>query len=50
MTNPLLMAKNCIVTPHISWATLEARSRLMDIATQNLNAWLTGKPSNVVNP
>ena len=49
MTNPLLKAKNCIVTPHISWATLEARSRLMDIATQNLEAWLSGKPANVVN-
>ena len=50
MTNPLLTAKNCIVTPHISWATLEARTRLMDIATENIKAWLSGTPENVVNP
>ncbi|MEI7613177.1 MAG: D-2-hydroxyacid dehydrogenase [Betaproteobacteria bacterium] len=50
MSNPLLAAKNCLITPHISWATLEARSRLMDIAGKNLKAWLAGKPENVVNP
>jgi len=50
MTNPLLTAKNCIVTPHIAWATLEARTRLMDIATENIKAWLSGTPENVVNP
>jgi glycerate dehydrogenase len=47
--NPLLEAKNCIVTPHIAWATKEARSRLMVTAVNNLNAWLSGNPKNVVN-
>lgn len=49
-SNPLLSAPNCIVTPHIAWATREARSRLMDIATQNLAAFIKGAPENVVNP
>ena len=48
--SPLLQAKNCIITPHISWAPLEARSRLMDIAVANLKAFLAGSPANVVNP
>lgn len=47
--NPLFGAKNCIITPHISWATKEARSRLMDMAADNLKAYLSGKPVNVVN-
>lgn len=47
--NPLLKAKNCIITPHISWAPRESRSRLMDIAVDNLQAFLEGKPVNVVN-
>jgi glycerate dehydrogenase len=47
--NPLFEAKNCIVTPHIAWATKEARSRLMVTAVKNLNAWLSGNPQNVVN-
>ncbi len=46
--NPLLAAKNCIVTPHIAWATKEARSRLMDAAVSNLATFLDGKASNVV--
>ena len=46
--NPLLHAKNCLITPHISWATAEARSRLMDIAVDNLNSFLDGKPVNVI--
>lgn len=50
LSNPLLSAPNCIVTPHIAWATKEARSRLMDIATDNLAAFLKGAPKNVVNP
>ena len=47
--NPLLKAKNCIITPHIAWAPKEARSRLMDIAINNLSAFISGKPVNVVN-
>lgn len=49
-SNPLLSAPNCIVTPHIAWATKEARSRLMNIATDNLSSCLKGTPQNVVNP
>lgn len=48
--NPLLSAPNCIVTPHIAWAPLESRARLMDIAAGNLEAFLAGTPVNVVNP
>jgi len=47
--NPLINAKNCYITPHISWATKEARSRLMDIAIDNLDMFLKGSPVNVVN-
>ena len=47
--NPLLTAKNCIITPHISWAPKESRQRLMDIAVENLNMFLKGEPVNVVN-
>ncbi|HSS97268.1 MAG TPA: NAD(P)-dependent oxidoreductase, partial [Terriglobales bacterium] len=46
--NPLLLAKNCIVTPHIAWATKEARARLMEIAVKNLTAFLSGQPMNCV--
>lgn len=46
---PLLTAKNCVITPHIAWAPLEARQRLMDIAVGNLRAFLEGTPRNVVN-
>ena len=49
-TNPLLTAKNCIITPHIAWATLAARRRLMATVAQNVRAFLAGKPTNVVNP
>ena len=47
--NPLLAAKNCIITPHISWAPKESRQRLMNIAVDNLDAFIKGAPKNVVN-
>ena len=47
--NPLLKAKNCIITPHISWAPKESRQRLMDIAVADLKAFIDGNPINVVN-
>ncbi|HBE77963.1 MAG TPA: glycerate dehydrogenase [Firmicutes bacterium] len=47
--NPLFRAKNCLITPHISWATKEARARLMDIAVDNLKQFIAGTPVNVVN-
>lgn len=46
--NPLLKARNCIITPHIAWAPLEARTRLMKTAVQNLRSYLSGNPVNVV--
>lgn len=46
--NPLLTARNCYITPHIGWATKEARTRLIDIATGNLKAFIDGKPVNQV--
>lgn len=47
--NPLLGAKNCIITPHISWAAKEARQRIMDITADNIKAYMDGAPVNVVN-
>ena len=47
--NPLLTAKNCYITPHIAWATTEARERLMNMAISNLQAYIAGTPENVVN-
>ncbi len=48
--NPLLKAKNCLITPHISWAPKEARQRILDITVDNIRAFLTGEKKNVVNP
>lgn len=48
-SHPLIGAKNCVIIPHIAWATYEARSRLLSIAVSNLEAWLAGHPENVVN-
>lgn len=47
--NPLLKAKNCMITPHISWAAKEARQRIMDITVDNVKAFMNGAPVNVVN-
>ena len=47
--NPLLSARHCLVTPHIAWATHEARARLMQLAVDNVAAFLAGKPVNVVS-
>ena len=47
--NPLFAAKNCIITPHIAWATHASRARLMDVVAENLRAFLSGNPRNVVN-
>lgn len=47
--NPLLSARNCTITPHISWATRAARERLMGMAYENLKAFLEGHPVNIVN-
>ena len=47
--NPLLSAENCVITPHIAWASREARARLIAIAADNLSAYLSGNPKNFVN-
>ena len=47
--NPLLGAKNCIITPHMSWGAKEARQRIMNITVDNVKAYLDGAPVNVVN-
>ena len=47
--NPLLTAKNCIITPHISWAPKESRQRIMDCTVSNVAAFQAGNPVNVVN-
>jgi glycerate dehydrogenase len=47
--NVLLTAKNCIITPHISWATKEARERIMQTTADNIKAFMDGAPVNVVN-
>jgi len=47
--NPLLSAKNCIVTPHIAWAAKESRARLLAVSVENVAAYLSGRPQNIVN-
>ena len=46
--NPLITAKNCFITPHIAWATFEARQRLLNITVDNLNSYIAGMPKNVI--
>ena len=48
--NPLFSAKNCIITPHIAWATHSSRARLMETVAANLRAFIAGEPQNVINP
>ncbi|KAB7732410.1 D-2-hydroxyacid dehydrogenase [Rudanella paleaurantiibacter] len=47
--NPLLTAQNCIITPHIAWASFEARTRLLQLTIENIKAFAAGSPTNVVN-
>ena len=47
--NPLLSAPNCVLTPHLAWASLAARRRLMAATVRNVEAFLAGRPVNVVN-
>ncbi len=47
--NPLLTAKNCVITPHIAWAARESRVRLMETVAENIRAYLAGRPQNIVN-
>ncbi|MFP4355563.1 MAG: D-2-hydroxyacid dehydrogenase [Phycisphaerae bacterium] len=47
--NPMLSAKNCVITPHVAWATTAARKRLLDTVTANIKAFQDGSPINVVN-
>jgi glycerate dehydrogenase len=46
--NPLLHAKNCLINPHVAWATFESRARLMDVVVNNIESFLKGKPVNVI--
>ena len=47
--NPLLKAPNCLITPHISWASKEARARILRTTEKNIASYIVGKPENVVN-
>ena len=49
-TNPLLTAPNCIITPHMAWAPVETRQRIIDTTIQNIRSFLSENPQNVVNP
>ena len=48
-TNPLLTAPNCIITPHMAWAPMETRQRILDVTVENITGFLSGEPINVVN-
>lgn len=48
--NPLLSAPNCIITPHMAWAPMETRQRILDITVENIGGFLSNNPINVVNP
>ncbi len=48
LDNPLVTARNCVITPHQAWGTRAARQRLMDVAVANVRAFLDGKPQNIV--
>ena len=47
--HPYLTAKNCYITPHVAWASIEARTRLIDLVVNNLKAFQNGAPINQVN-
>jgi glycerate dehydrogenase len=49
-SNPLLTARNCVITPHVAWATRNARRRLIAVSAANLRGFVAGRPQNVVNP
>ena len=49
-SSPLLTCMNCVITPHIAWAPIESRQRLLDTVVDNIRSYLAGKPQNVVNP
>ncbi|MFM7206378.1 MAG: D-2-hydroxyacid dehydrogenase [Planctomycetaceae bacterium] len=48
-SNPLLRARNCVITPHVAWATRDARRRLIEVTAANVAAFAAGRPQNVVN-
>jgi glycerate dehydrogenase len=48
-SNPLLTAPNCIITPHMAWAPMETRQRILDVTEKNISGYLNGNPINVVN-
>ena len=47
-SNPLLSAKNCVITPHIAWASNEAKMRLLNVVEQNIVDWLSNRQTNVI--
>jgi glycerate dehydrogenase len=47
--HPLLGLENCIITPHITWASIEARTKLLEETVKNVKAFITGEPRNLVN-